>query len=145
MTLLELHIKFERCQWQPIVTAYHYHNNKVLDESNCSHRKTRRWILLLMKQVATRKAGNAETCVWTNKVKYWAKPQTKKNNTGADFIPLNHPWRTNHEAQVNISKSFEKDILCMVDVAKVQRYWKFHLMWIKWDSNLVPNVDCTQE
>ena len=46
--------------------------------------------------------------------------QTK--NIGADFIPLNHSWRTNHEAQVNVSKSFEKDILCMVDVTKVQRY-----------------------
>ena len=73
------------------------------------------------------------------------KKKKKKKTIGTDFMALNHPLRTNHEAQVNISKSFEKDILCMVDVAKVQAYWKFHLMWIEWDSNLVSSDDCTQE
>ena len=50
------------------------------------------------------------------------KKKKKKKTIGTDFMALNHPLRTNHEAQVNISKSFEKDILCMVDVAKVQAY-----------------------
>ena len=71
------------------------------------------------------------------------KKKKKKKPIGTDFMALNHPLRTNHEAQVNISKSFEKDILCMVGVAKVQAYWKFHLMWIEWDSNLVSSDDCT--
>lgn len=124
MTLLEFHIKFEICQWQPILAepgaGYCCWWNKWQQEK--------------------------QTCVWNNRGKYWTKPQKKKKKTiGTDFMALNHPLRTNHEAQVNISKSFEKDILCMVDVAKVQAYWKFHLMWIEWDSNLVSSDDCTQE
>ena len=38
---------------------------------------------------------------------YHNKPKT----AGANFLPLNHPLRTNPEAQASISKSWEKDIL----------------------------------
>ena len=38
-------------------------------------------------------------------------------NQKPDFLPWNHPLRTNPEAQANISKSWEKDILCLADVA----------------------------
>ena len=40
------------------------------------------------------------------------EPYHKKRKTvGANFLPLNHPLRSNPEAQANISKSWEKDIL----------------------------------
>ena len=45
---------------------------------------------------------------------YHKKPKT----VGANFLPLNPPLRTNIEAQASISKSWEKDILWMADVAK---------------------------
>ena len=46
------------------------------------------------------------------------EPYHKKSNTvGTNFLPLNHLSRTNPEAQANISKSWEKDILWMADVA----------------------------
>ena len=82
--------------------------------------KARCWILLLMKQVATRKADGRMKK--KGKILNKTKKKKKKKTIGTDFMALNHPLRTNHEAQVNISKSFEKDILCMVDVAKVQAY-----------------------
>ena len=69
---------------------------------------------------------------------------TKKSKTvGANFLPLNHLSRTNPEAQANISKSWEKDILWMADVATDTE--NSTPMWIGWNSNLIPSDDCTQE
>ena len=43
---------------QIVLTAYHYHNNEVSGKSN--NKKNRDWLLLLMEQVKTRKAGNVD-------------------------------------------------------------------------------------
>ena len=63
--------KFEIYQWpiqqlciqknlQITLTAYHNHNKQVLYKSNNCHRKTSDWLLLLMEQVKTRRAGNLD-------------------------------------------------------------------------------------
>ena len=70
---------------------------------------------------------------------YHKKPKT----VGANFLPLNHPLRTIPEAQANISKSWEKDILWMADVATDTE--NSTPMWIGCNSNLIPSDDCTQE
>ena len=62
---------------------------------------------------------------------------------GANFLPLNHPLRTNPKAQASISKSWEKDILWMADVASDTD--NSTRMWIGWNSNLIPSDDYTQE
>ena len=72
------------------------------------------------------------------------EPYHKKSKTvGANFLPLNHLSRTNPEAQANISKSWEKDILWMADVATDTE--NSTPMWIGCNSNLIPSDDCTQE
>ena len=62
---------------------------------------------------------------------------------GANFLPLNHPLRTNPKAQASISKFWEKDILWMADVATDTD--NSTRMWIGWNSNLIPSDDYTQE
>ena len=72
------------------------------------------------------------------------EPYHKKSKTvGTNFLPLNHLSRTNPEAQANISKSWEKDILWMADVATDTE--NSTPMWIGCNSNLIPSDDCTQE
>lgn len=66
-----------------------------------------------------------------------------KKTVGANFLLLTHPLRTNHEAQVNISKSLEKDILWMADTATDTN--EFELMWIGMNTNLILSDDCIQE
>ena len=70
---------------------------------------------------------------------YHKKPKT----VGTNFLPLNHLLRTNPKAQANISKSWEKDMLWMADVAADTE--NTTPMWIGWNSDLIPIDDCTQE
>ena len=72
------------------------------------------------------------------------EPCHKKPKTvGTSFLPLNHPLRTNPEAQPNISKSCGKYILWLEDVATDTE--NSTPMWIGWNSNLIPSDDCFQE
>ena len=43
-----------------VLTAYHYHNNQVLDKSSNCHRKARDWLLILVEQVKARRAENVD-------------------------------------------------------------------------------------
>ena len=72
------------------------------------------------------------------------EPCHKKSKTaGTNFLPLNHPSRTNPEAQANISKSWGKYIPWMADVATDTE--NSTLMWIGWNSNLITSDDCFQK
>ena len=87
----------------------------------------------------SRKRTRAYELAGLNIESYYKKPKT----VGAKFLPLNHPLRSNPETEATISKSWEKYILWMADVAVDTE--NSTPMWIGWNSNLIPSDDCTEE
>ena len=82
-------------------------------------------------------------CVRINRVLNIEPYHKKQKTVWANFLPLNHPLRTNPKAQDNISKSWEKDTLWMTNVVTDTK--NSTPLWIDWNSNLIPSDDCTQE